>query len=129
MLPSPINESDDEITFLAASPESASPGIELVDARIYQRTEFPASTPPLMWSSRGDALYDPTRVQSKPLRGQRLAAGASMADDLIFLHFRVTTNVLPASINGVRLEYKQGRKRHSQVVLANLTLKGPPPVK
>jgi hypothetical protein len=121
--PMPANMSDAELTLEKVSPAAVSPGLDYLDARIYKRSDF-ISGVPLSWGTADGASSNPGQVPSRPIQGYKLQAGQQM-DDVIFLHFRVTTAQRPLETSGVTVEYKQRHKTFKQVLQAVFRLENP----
>lgn len=98
MAPSATNFSDAELTFETVTPAATSPGLDYVEARIYKRDDFFAGVP-LSWSTSDGSSSNPGNTQSKPVRGYKMEAGQDM-NDIMFLHFRVTSDTRPLETSG-----------------------------
>jgi hypothetical protein len=114
--PSTTNFSDAELTLETVTPAAASPGLDYVEARIYKRDDFVAGVP-LSWGTADGSSSNPSNTPSKPVRGYKLEAGQDM-NDIMFLHFRVTSGTRPLETNGVTIEYSQKHRTFKQVLPA-----------
>jgi hypothetical protein len=124
MAPSATNFSDAVLTFETVTPAATSPGLDYVEARIYKRDDFVAGIP-LSWGTSDGSALDPGKTPSRPVRGYQLKPGQDMNDDIMFLHFRVTTGKRPLETSGVAIEYSQKRRTFEQVLPAILRLANP----
>jgi hypothetical protein len=117
---SATNFSNSELSFETVTPAATSPGLDYVEARIYKRDDFVAGVP-LSWGSRDGSAFNPSNTPSKPVRGYKLKAGQDM-DDVMFLHFRVTSDTRPLETSGVTIEYSQKHRIFNQVLPATFRL-------
>ncbi|WP_433160559.1 hypothetical protein [Kribbella sp. CA-247076] len=124
LAPAPTNRSDAQLSIENVAPATASPGFEFVEARIFKRHTF-ANGVPIAWDTgSGDAL-DPTKRPSSPAKGVSLQAGQTL-DDVILLHFRVSTDQRPLEASGVVVGYKQKGRALKQTLEAVYKIEEPP---
>jgi hypothetical protein len=122
--PAPTNYSDEKLVLRTVRPEKSSPGLDFVDAKIYKRADF-ADAVPISGGGEGNSLDSKLKdLPSQPVAGYTLDAGQLM-DDVIYLHFRVTTDQRPLETSGVVFEYRQDGKNFTQVLAAVFQLEDP----
>jgi hypothetical protein len=113
--PAPTNYSDDKLTLQTVNPEKSSPGLEFVDAKIYKRADF-GDVVPINGGGQGDPLDAKLKsLPSQPVAGYKLDAGQLM-DDVIYLHFHVSTDQRPLETSGVVIGYRQDGRNFTQVL-------------
>jgi hypothetical protein len=122
--PAPTNYSDDELALQTVKPEKSSPGLDFVDAKIYKRADF-GDVVPLSGGGQGNSVDSQLKsLPSQPVAGYKLDAGQLM-DDVIYLHFRVTTDKRPLETSGVVIGYRQDSQNFTQVLAAVFHLEDP----
>jgi hypothetical protein len=124
LAPSLANASDDSLTLETAKPAQSSAGMEYIGARIYKRDAFPGGVPLSWGTADGGSPYSPPRAPSQPFQGFTLEPGQGM-DEVVYLHFRVTTDQRPLENNGVTVEYRQKGKRFAQTLSMTFRLENP----
>jgi hypothetical protein len=113
--PAPTNYSDHKLTLRTVNPEKSSPGLDYVDAKIYKRAEF-GGVVPINGGGKGDSLDAKLQsLPSQPVAGYKLDAGQLM-DDVIYLHFHVSTDQRPLETSGVVFGYRQDGRNFTQVL-------------
>jgi hypothetical protein len=122
--PAPTNYSDDKLVLQTVEPEKSSPGLDFVDAKIYKRADF-ADSVPVSGGGEGNSLDSKLKdLPSQPVVGYTLDAGQLM-DDVVYLHFRVTTDKRPLETSGVVFTYRQDGRSFTQVLAAVFQLEDP----
>ncbi|GAB3945681.1 hypothetical protein GCM10029976_071860 [Kribbella albertanoniae] len=117
LAPSPSrNNSGNPITLVSAQPGTADPGLEFVEARIYQVDAFPNGDPPLSWTASNGSAWDPAARPSVPLAGYVLAEHYDLSAQVILARFRVTTDQRPLQASDFRLTYRNGFRDHTQTL-------------
>jgi len=114
LAPPPGNRSHRPLKLSSLRPATSSPGLEFVEARVYQYADF-IDAPPVCWATGGGKLSSPASVKSTPIAGTVVPAKSDL-DAMIYLHFRVTTAQRPLEASGLKWTYRRGLREHSQVV-------------
>ncbi|WP_246486989.1 hypothetical protein [Kribbella qitaiheensis] len=123
--PAPNNCSDDQLTLRTVGAEKSSPGLDYVDAKVYKRADFPAGVPLTGGGQENSVGAELASRTSQPVAGYKLDAGQLM-DDVIYLHFRVTTDQRPLESSGVAIGYQQDGRTFTQVLPAVFRLENAP---
>ncbi|ONI74140.1 hypothetical protein BWI15_12285 [Kribbella sp. ALI-6-A] len=119
--PTPANYSDDKLVIQTVTPEKSSPGLDFVDAKVYKRADF-GNVVPVSGGGQGNSLDSKLKsLPSQLVAGYKLDAG-QLVDDVIYLHFHVTTDQRPLETSGVVFGYRQDGKSLTQTLAAVLQL-------
>jgi hypothetical protein len=123
--PALTNRSSKKLTLEDIQPGALPEGITFVETRLFDKDVFLAGVP-LSWDTGGGSAYDPSTKTSNAVQGYMLLAGQSLPDNrLIYLHLRATSSTRPLTVKGVKVVYRQGNRKYSQMLGATLTLTKP----
>jgi hypothetical protein len=114
LAPTLTNRSGRALELRTVRPDKTSPGLEFVEARVYEKDAFVGGAP-LSWATGLGEGINPAAVRSASTAGRKVAADADL-DALIYLHFRVTGEQRPLTSSGVRIGYHRGLRDHTQVL-------------
>jgi hypothetical protein len=120
LAPTPTNRSGQTFELRSVTPEKVSPGLEFVEARVYEQVDLNYS-PSMSWVTGHGNGFDPAKVRSEPVGGRQVPAHGSL-EPFIYLHYRVTSAQWPLTSSGVRFTYHRGLRDHSQLVDSNYTI-------
>lgn len=127
LAPAPTNRSSKTVTLEEIQPGTLPDGMAFVDARILRKDAFVAGVP-LSWDTGASTVDDPSTKPSRGVQGYQLLPGQALPDDdLIYMHFRVTTSHRPLETHGVKVIYRQDGKKYAEVLGASLKLFTPTP--
>ncbi|WP_433020006.1 hypothetical protein [Kribbella sp. CA-294648] len=127
LAPAPANISDSDLTINAVQPGDTPPGLDYIEAKIFNRDDFPSGVP-LAWDTGSGDGANPALRPSVTPQGYKLQAGQTMDKEVILLHFRVTTEQRPLETTGVTIEYSQKGKHYQQTLEGVLKLQPAPAV-
>ncbi|WUJ72733.1 hypothetical protein OG809_05555 [Kribbella soli] len=126
--PAVTNQSSEKLMLEAVEPGTLPAGLSFVGAGLFDKDAFVAGIPMSWDTSGGSANDDPSTKPSTTVNGFTLLPGQTLPDNkIVYLHIRVTSSKRPLKSDGVRFVYKQGGKRYSQTLSANLTIAPPTP--
>ncbi|WP_328990818.1 hypothetical protein OG394_31585 [Kribbella sp. NBC_01245] len=110
------NNSRQIITLLAVVPESPSPGLEFVDAKVY---DFHSATR----TSKGKFArdWDPRPHLVGEVSGRQLVPEQALSDQIL-IHLRVTSDQRPLTVAAVKVTYRQYGRVHTQTLNTDVEL-------
>jgi hypothetical protein len=103
------------VELVAVAPRSVDAGLEFLDARVYERDAFLDGVP-LSWVTGQGPGPDPAGLAPVPVAGYRLSGDPRRR--AILLRMRITSDVRPLRVTGLRVTYRKGFREHTQYLNA-----------